>query len=193
MRWVFEQGAVRFLGERPACREIARLRHVERRVDGIDAAHEIDMLRCRRERREFLAAERQEYAPRRFAERLNGVLDCRDFGPVSPACFFQAGRRSASNGTLGDLGGACGVGGNDGRIRMRRVDQRSDVFGAKIGGEALSAAEAAAPDRHGLRQRLGRAAGERQRHGEIGAPRQFLRERPRFGRAAEDKDFSDAR
>ena len=76
---------------------------------------------------------------------------------------------------------------------MRRVDQRIDALGAKIGREPVDAAEAAAPDRHGLRQRLGRAAGERQRHGEIGATRQFLRERPRFGRAAEDKDFSDAR
>ena len=76
---------------------------------------------------------------------------------------------------------------------MRRVDQRIDALGAKIGREAVDAAEAAAPDRHGLRQRLGRAAGERQRHGEIGTPGQVLRERPRFGRTAEDKDFSNAR
>ena len=73
---------------------------------------------------------------------------------------------------------------------MRRVDQRIDAFGAKIGGEAVGAAEAAAPDRHGLRQRLGRAAGQRQRHGEIVALRQCVGERPRFGRAAKDKDMS---
>ena len=102
-----EQRAVRLLGEGPARGDVARLRHGERRVDGIDAAHEIDMLRRGGEGRELLAAEREEHAPRRFAERLYGVLDRGDLDPIVAGLLrSRAAACSASNGTPRHLGGA---------------------------------------------------------------------------------------
>ena len=188
---LFKKRAVRLLGEGPPRGDIARLRHGERRVDGIDTAHEIGMLGCGDEGRELLAAEREKHTPRLVAKRIDRVLHCSDLDPIVAGLpLLQAERLSASNGTPAISARGRGIGGNDGRKGVGRVDQRIDAFSAKIRSEALSAAEAAAPDRHGLRQWLGRAACERQRHGKIVALRQFFRERPRFGRAAEDKDMS---
>ena len=76
---------------------------------------------------------------------------------------------------------------------MRRVDQRVDALAAQIFGEALGAAEPADADRNGLRQRLRRPAGERQRHGEIAARGEDAGQFSGLRRAAKDEDALDAR
>ena len=67
-----QQRLVRGLRERSAPDDIARPRHRERRLDRVDAAHQIEMLRGGHEGGEVVAAERQKYAPRCLAERLHG-------------------------------------------------------------------------------------------------------------------------
>jgi len=81
-----------------------------------------------------------------------------------------------------------GIGGNLGGIRMRRVDQEVDRLRAEPSGEARRAAKTADPHRNRLRRRRGRAAGERQRHREVGAGCQALGELPRLRGAAENED-----
>ena len=59
--------------ERPARKDIGRIRHAKRRLDRIDAAHEIGMLRRGLERRQFLPAEREEDPARRRAKQRGGL------------------------------------------------------------------------------------------------------------------------
>ncbi len=76
---------------------------------------------------------------------------------------------------------------------MGRVDQRVDALAAQIFGEALGAAEPADANRNGLRQWLRRAAGERQRHGEIVAGGEDAGQLSGLRRAAKNEDALDAR
>src|SRR4029079_16341917 len=76
-----EQRAILLLAERPARGDVDRMRHGERRVNGIDAPHEVDMLRRRLERPKLLAPEGEENAARRLAERFSGIFHRVDLGP----------------------------------------------------------------------------------------------------------------
>ena len=71
---------------------------------------------------------------------------------------------------------------------MGRVDQEVDRLRMEPASEACRAAEAADPHRNRLRRRCGGAAGERQRHREIGTLREALRQEPRLRGAAENED-----
>ena len=138
-----EQRAILCLAERPARGDVDRVRHGERRVDGIDAAHEIDMLRRRGEGAELLAPEREENAARRLAERFDRIFHRVDLGPdvagdFSPWRPAQREQRDARGPRR-----LCGIGGDDGGVRMGRIDQRIDLLGAQIGCEPFGAAEAA--------------------------------------------------
>ena len=71
---------------------------------------------------------------------------------------------------------------------MCRVDQRVDLVRHKIIGEPGGAAKAARPHRHGVRDGLRGAAGERKRHVEAAARGKALAQYARFCGAAENKD-----
>ena len=173
-----EQGAILRLAERPARGQIDRLRHGKRRIDGIDASHQIKMLRRGDERRELLPSEREEYAARRLAESLNRPLHCLDLDPMIAGDARPGRTPQRQQLHVRRASGLGGIGGDGGGIGMRRVDQRVDALAAQIFGEALGAAEPADANRHGLRQRLRRAAGERQGHGEIVAGGEDARQFP---------------
>ena len=70
-----EQRALGGDGERAAVEDVARVGNGERRIDRIDAAHQIGMVRRGTERRQFLAAERDEHAARLLAELADRVRD----------------------------------------------------------------------------------------------------------------------
>ena len=75
---------------------------------------------------------------------------------------------------------------------MRGVDQGIDALADEICGETVGAAEAADAHRHRLRGGRGGAAGERQRHGEVGAAGEASGQLPRFRGAAENEDACHA-
>ena len=174
--------------------KIDGIRHRKRRLDRIDAADEIEVLRPRRERDELIAAECKEYATWRGAERLHGGRHVGNFGPAvavdrDPGGTIQRQKRNLCEGRGGGR-----IGGDACRIGMRRIDQEVDRFGAEPSGEADGAAETADAYQNRLRRRRRGAPGERQRHREIGARRQALGELPRLRGAAENEDaFHDAR
>jgi precorrin-3B C17-methyltransferase len=183
-----EQRAFVLFGERAAGGDVDRVRHAERRLNRVDAADEVVVLRRGPEWRNFLASEGQKDAARCGAKGLDGVrhlvyLDpaiSRNRHPAGPAHGHQrdAGPRR---------GGGC-VGGNRRRVGMRRIDESVYFLVAEVVREPFGAAEAAGPDRHGLGRRLGGAPGERERHVETGARRKACRELPRLRRAAENED-----
>lgn len=183
-----QQLALGGFGERAACNQITRVRHGERRIDRIDAAHEIMVLRCRRERREFLAAEREKDAARCGPERSHRSGDICNFGPAIAPRRLPSSPPQREQPHPGGRSGTSRVRRNRGGVRVRRIDQRGDAFGTQISGEPFGAAKSADPHRHRLRSRRCGAAGERQRDRRVGAPAQAFGEPARFKRPAEDED-----
>ena len=156
--------------------------HGERRLDRVDAAHQIMVLRRRFERRDLLAAEREEDVARDGAERLHGRTRIGNLGPAisrdsSPRRPAQRQQRDA-----GEMRGAHRVGGHLRRIGMRRINQAVDALCLEIVGEPLGAAKTADAQRHRMRHRIAGAPGERQRDLEIAAGRESLGRAPRLRR-----------
>ena len=73
---------------------------------------------------------------------------------------------------------------------MGGVDQRIDPLRRQMGAKSLRAAETAHAHRHRLRGRMGGAARERQRHREIVASGEALRQLSRLRGAAQNEDAS---
>ena len=187
-----EQHPILSLAKRSTRGQIDRLGHGKRRIDGIDASHQIKMLRRRGERRELLPPEREKHAARRRAEGIYRLLHGLDLNPMIASDGTPCGPSQRQQRRMSDAGGLNGIGGDGGGVWMRRIDQGIDPLGAQIFGKAVSAAEPADTQRNGLRQRLRGAAGERQRHGEVGAGGKRAGQFPRFRRAAKDEDTLDA-
>jgi hypothetical protein len=174
--------------ERAARNQISRVRYGQRRINRIDAAYEIMVLRRRRERDEFFAAEREKDVARFGPEGPHGVGHVVSFRPTI-ACRPLPGRPSQRKKPHpGSRGGACRVLRNRRGVGVRCIDQRCDAFGAQIGRETFGPAKSADPHRYRLRSRGGGTAGKRQRDRDVGAPAKAFREPARFERAAENED-----
>ena len=151
------------------------------------------MLRGSGEGLKLVAAEREEHALRRLPERRNRRFDIFHLDPIV-ARDLPPGRTPESDELhAGARGRARRIGGDRRGVRVRGVDQDIDFFLAEIAGEPLGAAEAAASHRGGLRQRLGGAAGERHRHGEVRARAKRLSQSARLDGAAKNEDFHGTR
>jgi hypothetical protein len=184
----FEQAALIGFAEWSSASHISAMRDRQWRIDRVHAAHEIMMLRRCAERRDLLAAERDEYPPRRAAEHVDRLGDIGNLDPAiaddprprRPAQRDEsdAGRRDRLRGVRRHLGG----------IGMRRIDQDVDALARQIVCEPGRTAEAASSHGDGLRRWLPGTAGERQGQRQVGLRRQPLRQQARFRRAAENED-----
>ena len=188
-----EQSVVVGLAEGPARGDIDRVRHGERRIHRIDAAHEISVLGRGGEGLNLFPPKRQEDTTRRFPKGLYRVLDriCLD-----PKIALDRAPRWAPQCQEGDsrqLRGLRRICRDDPGVRVRHIDQRIDALIAKIIGKPSGAAEAPDPDRGRLRQWLRRAPGKGERHGEFVEPGERPGEQPGPDRAAKDEDALDAR
>lgn len=181
---------LRFHGKRAAGKQVLDMRCGERRIDRVDAAHEIMVLRGGVEGPGLLPADRKENAARFIAQRRNGRIDRGDARPavaagLVPTEAFQSKERHASR-----AGGGTGIVGNLPGEGVRRVDHEIDGLFVEIGRKPVRAAEPAAAYRHGLRRGLERPAGKRERDGEIGPFGQPARKIARLGRATQYEDAS---
>jgi len=178
------------LGEWSTAGDVGCVRHRERRVDRLDAAHEIMVLRRLRESPDLAFAEGEEDTARLFAQRLYrrggiGNLDPAITGERHPRRPAQRKQRYARG--CRRVGR---VGRDDCGVRMGRVDKRVDAFGREMLAKALGATESADPHRHRVSGRRRGAARERNRYGHIGAFGETFRQPSRFRRAAENEDAS---
>ncbi len=174
--------------ERAAGGHVGRMRQRQARIDRIDAADEIMVLRRRGERREFVTPERNEDAASRFPQRLHRVGHASRLDPSIPRNRDPrrpADRHTRHFGLSRRLYGVCC---DDSSVRMRCVDQRADVFSHEIVRKPRGAAEPADANRHRLRRGRCSSAGERKRDVKPGAPGQAAGQDPRFRGAAENKD-----
>ena len=174
--------------ERPARRDVARMRHGERRRHRIDAADQIMMLRRLPERREFLSPERQEYVPRHFAQCLHGLLGVGDLGPAIALLRLPGRPAQCHQAHIDQLDRARRVIRHTSRVRMSGIDQYIDALRGKVLGKPFAATKTTDPDRHALRRRCRSTARERERDRDIVAIRELLGKLTRLGRTTEDKD-----
>jgi hypothetical protein len=164
------------------------VRHCERRIDGVDAAYEIVVLRRGYEGSQLLAAEREKYPTRRGTQGTHRRRYVRDLDPAvagnrTPGRPAQRQQRHPRRSRR-----ARGIGGDDGGVGMGGVDERIDALSRKIVGKPVGASEPADPHRHRLTGRRGSAAGKRQRHRKVGTTRKAFRQASGLRRAAENED-----
>jgi hypothetical protein len=187
-----QQRAVLCLAERSARGEIDGVRHGERRIDGIDAAHEIGVLGRGGEGRDLLAAKRKEHPPRHVSQRGDRVLDRRHLAPLIALPLYPGPTPQREQRHARLFGRAGGIGGDGRGIRVRGINQRVDAIIAQEPRKPVGAAEAAGPDGYGLRQGLGRTSGKGQCHGDAGASGECAGKASGFRRATENEDAHGA-
>ena len=176
------------LVERTRSEDVSAVRCIERRIDGVDAAHEIGMLRRAGELVGFLPADGEKDATAGLPERLHCRLDAVDGMPAIPVLAHPAGAHEHEESYACHACRFDRVGGDPVGEGMRRVDQQVDFFVAQIVCKPRHAAEAAHARRQ--RQRLGveRTAGKRNSRIDVVARGKPLAKFPRFGRAAENQN-----
>lgn len=185
-----KQGNLVLHREGPAGQQIFDMRRIERRIDRIDAAHEIVVLRRGVEGLGLLPADGKEHATRAIPQRGNGIGHRSNARPaiavrLVPAKPFQPEKRNA-----GLVTGGTSICGNLPGEGMRGVDQKLDRLRAEIIDKAGNTAKAAAAHRHGLRGGIDRAAGKRERHGKVVATGKACSQFAGFRRSAQYEDVS---
>lgn len=184
-----QQRAVVAFGKRSARQNVTRVRHLEWRLDRIDAPNEIVMLRGRVEGRELLPADGQEHASWFLTQLPHGVACIGHLDPVvplyrDPGVPSQGQKRSA-----GPRRSLHRIGGDDLCVRVGSVEQRVDMLKAQVIGKALCSSESATSYRDGLGGRGCRTAGERQGRSEIIPSGKCERELAGLRRSTENKDL----
>lgn len=188
--FVAQQGDLVFDGERAAGEQVFDIGCLERWINRIDAAHEKIVLRGRVESLRFLPADGQEDTARRFTKRRHRIGNRGNASPAITGNLFPAEPLQPQQRNAGRGAGCAGIDGNLFGEGMRGIDQEIDRMRSKIGGKPFGTAETTGAHRHGLRRGIKRAAGERQRDGEIGTLAKPTGQIARFRRAAQNEDAS---
>lgn len=185
-----QQGQFLVEAKGPAAQNTGDMGNGERRIDGIDAAHQIDMLGCAVDRRSFLPSGCEEHTPLFCPQRRNRFRHRADADPPvavlrHPGRAFDFQERQAKA-----------------LRRLRRVlrhvrckgvsgvDQKADVLPSQIVHEPFHAAEAARADVAGQGGRMLRAARKRQGNRQVLALDKLFRQCPRLRRACQNEDMT---
>lgn len=183
-----QQGALAFQRERAAIKHIVGIDKRRRRIDGIDATDEIEMLRRRFGVMRALPARRQEDMARGGAERCDGSRNALHILPSIARLTVPFGAPQSDRSDRGGFGSDGGVGGNSFGERVRGVDQKIISTGLQKIGERHSTAETADTNRNRLSSRFFGAAGQRQENIAIITRRERFGDQARFAGAAENED-----
>ena len=174
--------------ERATAGDIADMGQRQRRIDRIDAADQIIVLRRIMERLKLVAAERDKDAARRLTDRPHRLADVAHLDPPVTRNFnpWRSSQRDQLH--AASPHGFDGVCRNHIGVWMGGVDQGIDAFANEIFCEAFGTAKATDTDRHRLRGGRCRAAGERQRDVEAGTAGEASGQLPGFRSTAENED-----
>ncbi len=184
---LLKQSTLVSLSEGTTRRDVVGMWNAKRRLDRIDTADEIAMLRGSLQRGEFVSPQRHENPARRGSERLDRFGHASHGLPDVTALMLPGGAAQRDQWNARKGRGTRGIVRNAGRIGMRRIDQQAEAFIAQIGGQTIGPAEAPNPCRHGLSHRFLRASCERkQADRAIGS--QPAGKLPRFRGATENKN-----
>lgn len=167
--------------------DIARIRHLQRRLHRIDAADEISMLRGCFEREKFLPSERQKHPPAFAAERGDGLFDGIDAPPPVTRLALPGGPRKRYERNFGKFCCLDGIGGNPRRIGVGGVHQNVKIPGADEIRQTGGTAKPAAAHRHGLFHWRKRTPGHGEQNSVAGVLCQPAGQNAGIRRAAKDE------
>ena len=174
--------------EGTTCGDVTGVRQQRLRLDRVDAADEIAVLRLAFERPQLLPPQREKDIARRASGFYRRLSDVGGFRPVVPGAFQPWRTPDGENGDAGCPCCAGRVAGNIGGKGMGRIDEKvSPAFG-KIMCEPVRAAEAADADRDRLVQGRFGPARKTERGGEFQPVGNLRGEFPGFRRSAEYED-----
>lgn len=166
---------------------ITGIRHVERRIDGVNTSYEIVMLRSAAERTQLLTSDGEKNASWVAAQCPHGSLSVSDLNPEISIHRLPGRAAQTEDGSAGLSNRQRRVGGNRPSVRVSSVDQKINVIGLQIRRETFSPPESA--DSYWSRLRCGRCRASRQRNrwGKR-ATRQCCGELASFGRSSQNQD-----
>lgn len=174
--------------ERPTGKQVADVRSVERRIDGIDASNQIEMLRGGAEAESFLPANGEKDAAGRFAKCSDGFgKRARTKPPVALLCL-PAGTFEPDQRYAGGNGGHFRIFRNLPGERMRGVQEEIETAIVQEIRKPIRTTETTGANRNRLWPGIERPAGKRQHQIESTFLRQQRSKLPRFGRPAQNKD-----
>ena len=174
--------------ERAAAGDVADMGQWQRRIDRIDTADQIIVLRRIAERLKLVAAERDKDAARCLTKRPHRLADITHLDPPVTRNFnpWRSSQRDQLH--AASPRGCDGVCRNHIGVWMGGVDQGIDALADEIFCETFGTTKATDTDRHRLRGGRCRAAGERQRDVEAGTAGEAPGQLPGFRSTAENED-----
>lgn len=170
-----------------ACGDVARMRYVQRRLHGVDAADEIAVPGRGFEGKKLLAAESQKYTPAFISKRGNSLFGSIGALPSVTWLSLPGGTRKRHKWNVGQSCCFNRVGGNFCRIRMGGIDQNIETLGANEIRQPCCAAKPATAHRYRLFDRRERAARHRQQNSVAGVLCQPAGQNAGIRRAAKDE------
>lgn len=178
--------------EGAALQQAQRARYRLSRIDRIDAAHDVAVLRMLPEGHQFLTSDGEEDRARALAETCGCLGHAASRDPV--VAVDRLPRRALENDQrhARHIGRPARVGGNPGRVGMSGVDQQVDALIAQKLRKAFDTAEASDTQASRLSQRAGGAPRQRQGHVEVAARNETFGKLARLAGAAEYQDRGDA-
>ncbi len=178
-----------FIGESKGAtgRDIPRMGHDKRRFDGIDAAYEIVVLRCRLEGQQFLTTERQKRGTALLPQSRYGTVDVGHLAPIVssnpyPSRTLQRNQRNSSYACRLDrvCGYARGIG-------MGGIDQQIEGVVLDEKRQPACATKATAAHRHRLHHGITRATSHGQQKTIAGFVSQFASQNTGVSRATKNE------
>lgn len=174
--------------KRTAGQNVAAVGHGERRSDRIDTAHDIAVLRRRRESSGLLPANGQKDPARLLPKCRDRGIDVIHPRPSVAGNGLPCGTTKREKWNTRALGCLRRVSRNLVRKGMGGVNEQIDAFLCQITNQSVGASEAANAGRQGQGLGIGSPSGERYHRGDILALRQPFGQPSRLGRAAQDQD-----
>jgi hypothetical protein len=171
--------------ERTASEDVAHMRKIEWRSDGIDAAYEIVVLRRLLEMKGFLPANCEKDVSGFGPECRHGVCHRKNERPAITRLPLPCRTPEGKRRNAGQLGGVNGIGGDARGKRVGGINQKVELIVTQKIGQTLCAAKAATARCNRLRHRFGGPAGQRQQHVAINTAFQPVRQLPGLGRSPE--------
>lgn len=181
-----EQRAFVALFKRTPAGNVYRMWDCERRIDGIDAADEIVVVRRAHKGREFVSAERHKDPARRPTNRSGRFGH---IGGSDPVIAWNANPWWAVQRQQRNIHALCSprrIDRDDRGVGMRGIDQYGDALPQQVVSKALGTAKSADPHRDGLRRGRPCAPGKREGQGHVGARSKASRKRACLRGAAEN-------
>lgn len=172
-------------GKGPARSDVTGIRHCQLRLDRIDAADKIMVLRRGLEGQQFLATESEESVGAVCTERFHSAFDICHVLPVIAELFFPSRALQRHKRNIGQFRCFNSVRRYPRRVWVGRIHQKIELVFSYKGGQSAGTTKATGSHRYGLLYRIAGSASHGQKQPVAGAFRQFSGQNTGIRRAAE--------